>query len=82
MGFLMAPKIPAYNPPPSNIPDPEPEPEPTAKLDADLPQTEEESSARMKASAQAERIRRRRLGVSGLTIRPAVGDSTGLTVGT
>lgn len=67
MGFLSPPKPPPYIPPPPP-PAPPPPPPPKAKLDSDLPQTDEEVSARAKAAQEALENKKRRIGISGLTI--------------
>ena len=66
--FFAPPKIQSAPTPTPPIPEASPTPDPKAKLDADLPHTEHEVAAVARSAQQAVAIKRRRLGVSGLTI--------------
>ena len=69
MGSLFSqPKMRPFIRPASTIAPAASAPDPKAKLDADLPQTDHEVSAAARSAQQAVAIKRRRLGISGLTI--------------
>ena len=83
MGFLSAPKIPAYIPPPKP---PEPTPAPIEEetkdfsaipLAPDLPQSPDEVQARTRALEKALKVKRRRTGTGGLRIPLA---SSGISI--